>query len=122
MQETPRELFERVFGKAAEAEGAVDERRLRQRRSVLDSVVEQYKFYTGSRSPLGAASKARVAEHLERIREYEQRAFAAKSKTFKSALPRSIGAKSKSTSASCLQNKRSARSTRISLKRAWTPG
>ena len=85
MQETPRALFERVFGSVAPAgEGAVvDERRLQQRRSVLDSVVEQYKFYTGSNSPLGAASKARVAEHLERIREFEQRSFAAKTKTFK---------------------------------------
>jgi hypothetical protein len=83
MQETPRELFERVFGSIAEREGAIDERRLRQRRSVLDSVVDQYKFYTGQNSPLGAASKARVAEHLERIREYEQRAFATKARTFK---------------------------------------
>ena len=43
---------------------------------MLDSVVDQYKFYTGANSPLGAASKARVTEHLERIREYEQRAYA----------------------------------------------
>jgi hypothetical protein len=42
---------------------------------VLDSVVEQYKFFTSDQSPLGAASKARVADHLDRIREYEQRAF-----------------------------------------------
>jgi hypothetical protein len=84
MQETPRELFERVFGRVAEkAEGAVDERRLSQRHSVLDSVVEQYKFYTGPTSPLGAASKARVADHLERIREYEQRSLAAKTKAVK---------------------------------------
>ena len=86
MQETPRALFERVFGSVAPAgAGAVlDERRLRQRRSVLDSVVEQYKFYTGSNSPLGAASKVRVAEHLERIREFEQRSFAVKPKPVKS--------------------------------------
>lgn len=83
MQERPRDLFDRVFGSSAEAEGATDERRLRQRRSVLDSVVDQYKFYTGGNSPLGAASKARVAEHLDRIREYEQRAFAEKERTFK---------------------------------------
>jgi hypothetical protein len=66
MQETPRDLFQRVFGSV---------RRQGQRRSVLDSVVEQYQFYTGESSPLGAASKVRVANHLERIREYEQRAF-----------------------------------------------
>lgn len=82
MQERPRDLFERVFGSSAEAEGAADERKLKRRRSVLDSVVDQYKFYTGANSPLGAASKARVAEHLERIREFEQRAFSAKPRTF----------------------------------------
>jgi hypothetical protein len=43
-------------------------------------VVDQYKFYSGVNSPLGATSKARVVEHLERIREYEQRAFAMKGK------------------------------------------
>ena len=49
-------------------------------RSVLDTVVDQYKFYTGANSPLGATSKSRIAEHLERIREFEQRAFAVKGK------------------------------------------
>lgn len=82
MQETPRELFERVFGSVPA--GADDPKRLRQRRSVLDSVVDQYKFYAGQRSPLGAASKARVAEHLERIREFEQRAFAMREKPVRS--------------------------------------
>lgn len=66
MQEKPRDLFARVFGSV---------RRQGQRRSVLDSVTEQYKFYTGPNSPLGTASKSRVADHLDRIREYEQRAF-----------------------------------------------
>jgi hypothetical protein len=42
---------------------------------VLDAVVGQYRHYTGALSPLGATSRARVADHLERIREYEQRAF-----------------------------------------------
>jgi hypothetical protein len=45
------------------------------KRSVLDSVVDQYKYYIGENSPLGAASRAKVADHLDRIREYEQRAF-----------------------------------------------
>ena len=71
MQEKPRDLFNRIFGSVPS-----DERRFRQRRSVLDSVVDEYKFYTGKNSPLGSASKARIAEHLDRIREYEQRAFA----------------------------------------------
>ena len=75
VQEQPRELFERIFGKIDDAAES-DPRSERQRRSVLDSVMDQYKFYTGPHSPLGSASKARVSEHLDRIREYEQRAFA----------------------------------------------
>jgi len=80
MQETPRELFDRVFGTFDWADASPDARRERIRRSVLDSVVEQYRFYTGNRSPLSAASRARIADHLDRIREYEQRAFALKNK------------------------------------------
>jgi len=76
MQETPRDLFERVYGSIALVGDETDLRRQRLKRSVLDSVVDQYKFYAGSASPLGATSRARVADHLERIREYEQRAFA----------------------------------------------
>jgi hypothetical protein len=75
MQEKPQDLFERIFGKVAIEEGQTSARRDRLRRSVLDSVVEQSKFYTGDNSPLGAASKARLAEHLDRVREYEERAF-----------------------------------------------
>ena len=75
MQEKPRDLFNRVFGTASEPKDAGEARSRRLKRSVLDSVVNQYKVYTGKNSPLGAASKARVADHLDRIREYEQRAF-----------------------------------------------
>ena len=74
MQERPRDLFDRVFGRLQSADdGDVRSNRLNQ--SVLDSVVDQYKFYTGPSSPLGSASRGRVADHLEKIREYEQRAF-----------------------------------------------
>lgn len=76
MQERPRELFDRVFGKVLLSDAAPDERRDRLRRSVLDAVVGQYLYYTGASSPLGAQSRARVADHLDRIREFEQRAFA----------------------------------------------
>jgi hypothetical protein len=77
IQEKPRDLFSRVFGLMPVAgKNADDIRRQRLRQSVLDTVVEDYRFYTGASSPLGAVSKARVADHLDRIREYEQRAFA----------------------------------------------
>jgi hypothetical protein len=86
MRETPRDLFERVFGSVPQPEND-DPRRQRQRRSVLDSVVDQYKYYTGANSPLGAASKARVAEHLDRIREYEERAFSTDRKSIRTPQP-----------------------------------
>ena len=74
MQEKPRDLFERVFGSVSLLDDAsARERHLK--RSVLDSVVGQYKYYTGERSPLGRVSKGRVSDHLDRIREFEQRAF-----------------------------------------------
>lgn len=77
MQEKPRDLFNRVFGTVPLAgEGTDDDRRRRLRRSVLDTVVNDYRFYTGTNSPLGSASRARIADHLDRIREFEQRAFA----------------------------------------------
>lgn len=78
MQERPRHLFDRVFGSLALQGSDADARTQRLRRSVLDSVVEDYRFYTGSLSPLGAASKSRIAKHLERVREFELRAFAMK--------------------------------------------
>jgi hypothetical protein len=74
MIEKPRDLFERVFGTFG-TDGSVDAQRQRLKRSVLDSVVDQYKFYTGANSPLGTASKARLDDHLDRIREFELRAY-----------------------------------------------
>ena len=75
IQEKPRELFDRVFGTVDHAEDGENER---VKRSVLDSVVEQYRFYVGPNSPLGGVSKERFKDHLDRVREYEQRAFAVK--------------------------------------------
>lgn len=75
MQETPRALFERVFGSIGIEGESASARQQRLKRSVLDSVVDQYKYYTGNNSPLGSASKSRVADHLDRIREFEQRAY-----------------------------------------------
>jgi hypothetical protein len=74
MQETPRALFDRVFGIISPTSSS-DALEARRKRSVLDAVIEQYKFYTGPNSPLGTVSKRRVANHLDRIREYEHRAY-----------------------------------------------
>ena len=74
MQEKPRDLFERVFGTlSGPSEQENNNKRLK--KSVLDSVLEQYRFFTGSNSPLGSASKGRIKDHLDRVREFEQRAF-----------------------------------------------
>ena len=74
MQEKPRDLFDRVFGRIELSDGDSGEQG-RLRRSILDAVVGQYQHFTGMNSPLGAQSKARLADHLDRIREFEQRAF-----------------------------------------------
>lgn len=79
MQEKPCDLFNRVFGSLAMPDDA-DPKEWHMKRSVLDSVVDQYKFYTGKRSPLGSSSKARVADHLDRIREFEKRAYSMEEK------------------------------------------
>ena len=79
MQEKPRDLFDRVFGTVAGLNDT-DARAQRLNRSVLDSVVGQYRYYIGPNSPLGTASKSRIKDHLDRIREFEQRAFALKHK------------------------------------------
>lgn len=77
MQEKPRDLFDRVFGVVTVAGKDGEEiRNKRLKRSVLDAVVDQYRYFKGDNSPLGADSKAKIADHLDRIREYEQRAFA----------------------------------------------
>ena len=79
MQESPGQLFERVFGAKAGTDGGaapLDPRRRRLTRSVLDAVAEQTKFLSGPRGPLGAASRERLSDHLDRVREYERRTVA----------------------------------------------
>ncbi|QDT16311.1 DUF1552 domain-containing protein [Alienimonas californiensis] len=78
MQESPGELFARVFGAAPGTNGAApaDPRSERLTRSVLDAVAAQAKYLSGPRGPLGAASRERLADHLDRVREYERRTLA----------------------------------------------
>ncbi|MEM6532891.1 MAG: DUF1552 domain-containing protein [Myxococcota bacterium] len=73
VRETPRALFDRLFGTAPELDGNAREMRLR--RSVLDSVTDQYRYWQSDASNLSRASRARISDHLDRVREYEQRAF-----------------------------------------------
>jgi hypothetical protein len=73
IQEKPADLFERIFGSLPD--DAQDPRRRRLKRSILDTVMEQASFYTSGRSPLGSVSKSRISDHLDRIREFEYRAY-----------------------------------------------
>ena len=79
MQEKPRDLFDRVFGRIELPDGAAGETE-RFRRSVLDAVVGQYQHFIGDNSPLGTQSRSRLADHLDRIREFEQRVFSQRGK------------------------------------------
>lgn len=88
MQERPRDVFDRVFGSLG-SHGDPSTAKLRMKRSVLDSVIEQYKHYQGDNSPLSKASKSRLADHLDRIREYELRAFSRKDSKNPNLPPRS---------------------------------
>ena len=72
-KDMPRELFDRIFGSAPGLGETETEQRLR--RSLLDSVIEQYRHFVSDASNLGQASRSRIRDHLERIREYERRAF-----------------------------------------------
>lgn len=76
MQEKPRDLFRRVFGGPSDAGNPTTARDSSRRQSVLDTVMEDYRFYAGDNSPLGSVSRSRLADHLDRIREFEHRAFA----------------------------------------------
>ncbi|MEM9194360.1 MAG: DUF1552 domain-containing protein, partial [Myxococcota bacterium] len=76
--ETPRALFDRVFGQdpmMMPGDDPAAERQNRIRQSVLDSVVTQYQHYMSDNGNLGAESRNRMREHLERIREHENRVF-----------------------------------------------
>ena len=78
--ESPRALFDRVFGSfiPSDGGGGVDPEVIRQaryERSVLDSAIEQYRYATSDAFGLSAASKAKLDLHVERIRELERRIF-----------------------------------------------
>ncbi len=77
----PRDLFERVFGTVADRganpmpRGSSGSSAACWTRSSTST-----SFTPAHNSPLGSASKARVADHLDRIREFEQRAYGLKQK------------------------------------------
>jgi hypothetical protein len=69
--EYPIDVFRHVFGDAPD--GAVEDPEVRARRSVLDTVIEDYRHLCSERSGIGAASRARICDHLDQVRELERR-------------------------------------------------
>ena len=73
--ETPVDLFSRFFGSAPVMPDPTLDRVQRLRQSVLDSVVEQYRFWMSDASNLSGESRAKIGRHLEKLREHEMRVF-----------------------------------------------
>src|SRR5439155_1116249 len=68
MELQPRVVFERLFGDGGSAAQRLA--RLRQNRSILDSVTQEV---TGLQKRLGAEDRVKVGDYLETIRDVEQR-------------------------------------------------
>jgi hypothetical protein len=69
-QNNPRAVFERLFGDAGNTDPAARLARLRQQRSVLDSVAQEVARLQGS---LGANDRLKLVEYLDSIRDVERR-------------------------------------------------
>jgi hypothetical protein len=70
MEYNPRSVFEKLFGDSGSTERKAREARLRQHRSILDSVNEKL---AGLRRELGPQDMQRVNEYTESIRDVERR-------------------------------------------------
>jgi hypothetical protein len=70
MEWNPRAVFERLFGDSGSTERAARETRLRQHKSILDSVTEKL---AGLRKELGPQDQTKVDEYAEAIRDVERR-------------------------------------------------
>ena len=70
MENNPRVVFERLFGDTGSTSPAARMARLKQERSILDSVLE-----AGARlqSQLGAGDRSKLGEYFESIRDVERR-------------------------------------------------
>jgi Protein of unknown function (DUF1552) len=73
----PSTIFKQMFGGPSSTDGEGTDAALvtenHMKRSVLDAVIGEYKHFIGDASPLGAKSKARLAVHLDNIRNVEMR-------------------------------------------------
>jgi hypothetical protein len=74
--ETPAELFTRIFGTDPGDATEGDAKARKYRSSVLDSVTKQYQYMNSERAGLGAATRNKISDHLDRVRELERRVAA----------------------------------------------
>ena len=70
MEYNPRAVFEKLFGDSGSTEPAAREARLRQHKSILDSVSEKL---TSLRKTLGPQDQTKVEEYTESVRDVERR-------------------------------------------------
>ena len=70
MEHNPRAVFEKLFGDSGSTERAAREMRLRQHKSILDSVTEKL---AGLKRELGPRDQVKVDEYAESIRDVERR-------------------------------------------------
>lgn len=70
MENQPRAVFERLFGDAADTTPEARQARLREDRSILDSLVHEVTDFQRS---LGPADRDKVTQYLEAIRDIERR-------------------------------------------------
>jgi hypothetical protein len=83
MEDNPRAVFERLFGDAGTTDSAARAKRLREKRSILDSVLD--KAQTLSRGA-GPGDRRRFDEYLQSIRDVERRLETAEAQSAR-ALP-----------------------------------
>jgi uncharacterized protein DUF1552 len=69
-ENNPRVVFERLFGSSDSTDAQVRERRLRQDRSILDSVTARVKQL---QQTLGPSDKTKLTDYLESLRDTERR-------------------------------------------------
>ena len=70
MESNPRAVFERLFGDSGSTERAARERRLRQQRSILDSVTGAV---AALKREVGAEDNLKIEEYTEAVRDVERR-------------------------------------------------
>ncbi|MGM0555364.1 MAG: DUF1552 domain-containing protein [Myxococcota bacterium] len=73
----PLNTFRRLFGEAEPLSDEPAEREERYERSVLDTVIPEYHRVTSERYGMSPTSKAKLADHLDAIRDLERRTLLA---------------------------------------------